>query len=392
MSLIPDSTVFHELSATRYMSAIGLMVLLYDHVLTFADEVKLIWTAPATYAKYIFLLNRYAVLGTLLAVAYETCGFVDSTFTDTGQHFIFTCSMLAIISVGIANLLILQRVVILWEHRPIVLKIMTVGFLASFIAQVATMIITLINLLPSISWSEAVGMCIATKSTPLLVAVWASPMLFEVFVLGSTALNALDRPRTIQLPIIKALHSDGLGFFLSITLFRILNLTFAAISRPSLTFLAVFFIWAMTTTILSRLLIHLRRTECRPHTSRASRPSSSPSSPADDDYLPSDDDDAYDDDAEEEYDLRRRSRAISPFGLVPLNRKPSGGSARSGYEYWDGDRDVYADRDADADGAHARALSADNPLEIAQIPRAHPYPYPYHYRKRAYDPNVRPWD
>ena len=39
-------------------------------------------------------------------------------------------------------------------------------------------------------------------------------MLFEVFVLGSTALNALDRPRTVQLPIIKALHSDGLGFFL----------------------------------------------------------------------------------------------------------------------------------------------------------------------------------
>ncbi len=52
--------------------AIGLMVLLYDHILTFADEVKLIWTAPATYAKYIFLLNRYTVLGTLLAVAYGT--------------------------------------------------------------------------------------------------------------------------------------------------------------------------------------------------------------------------------------------------------------------------------------------------------------------------------
>ena len=75
------------------------MVLLYDHVLTFGDEVQYVWSAPATYAKYIFLLNRYVVLGTLLAVAYgeqnsivwkhmfqlcstEMCGFVDSTFTD----------------------------------------------------------------------------------------------------------------------------------------------------------------------------------------------------------------------------------------------------------------------------------------------------------------------
>ena len=88
--------------------------------------------------------------------------------------------MLAIVSVGIANLLILQRVVILWEHRPvraclcppprvhthrpaitayralligmtsvwqIILKIMTVGFLVSFITQVVTMIVTLINIL-----------------------------------------------------------------------------------------------------------------------------------------------------------------------------------------------------------------------------------------------------
>ena len=78
------------------------MVLFYDHLLTLSDEIQFIWPAPATYAKYIFLINRYAVLGTLLAVAYgmrshclceddvltgfglvETCGFVDTTFTDT---------------------------------------------------------------------------------------------------------------------------------------------------------------------------------------------------------------------------------------------------------------------------------------------------------------------
>ena len=46
------------------------MVLLYDHLLTFGDEVQYIWSAPATYAKYIFLLNRYTVLGILIAVAY----------------------------------------------------------------------------------------------------------------------------------------------------------------------------------------------------------------------------------------------------------------------------------------------------------------------------------
>ncbi|KAJ8480737.1 hypothetical protein ONZ51_g6455 [Trametes cubensis] len=360
------SSAFHDLAATRYLSAVGLIVLFYDHCLTFADEVEYIWTAPATYAKYTFLLNRYAVLGTLLAVAYEMCGFVDSTFTNLG-YFIFSCSMLAIVSIGIANLLILQRVVILWEHRPIILKVMTVGFLLSFTLQVVTMVLTLVHVLPnhfcpsreaSIQWSDPLGMCIATQSSHILVAVWASPLVFEVFVLTSTALNALDRPRTVELPIIKALHSDGLGSFLAITCFRVLNLTLAALSRPSLTFLGVFFIWAMTTTVLNRLLLHLRRAECRPHSAFAL----DPSSPDFDPDLNSD----FDDMEAETWDYRR-SRAISPFGLIPLNGKRlSGDSAHSAHSAF-----------SDQERGHGRGLSA----EIA------PLPYVYHYRKRTPDPS-----
>ncbi|TBU39090.1 hypothetical protein BD309DRAFT_970438 [Dichomitus squalens] len=357
-------SMFHELTASRYMTAVGLMVLLYDHALTFGDEVQYIWSAPATYAKYIFLLNRYTVLGTLLAVAYEMCGFVDSSFTDTGcKQFIFTCSMIAVVSVGIANLLTLQRVVILWDHRPVILKIMTVGFVISFGAQVATMIVTLINMLPFITWNTSLGMCVATKSSHLLIGVWACPMVFELFVLGSTALNALDRPRTVELPIAKALQEDGIQFFAFIAALRILNIVFAALNRPSFIFLAVFFIWAMTTTILGRLLIHLRRTECRPP------PILDPHSEQYDPSLAVDvEADAY----IAEWD-RRRNRAISPFGLVPLNKRISNGSAHS----------------ARSDAESAWGNSPDNYDDVLHIA---PAPLVYHYKKRAHDPNVRPWD
>ncbi|CDO77707.1 hypothetical protein BN946_scf184969.g58 [Trametes cinnabarina] len=263
--------------------------------------------------------------------------------------------MLAIVSVGIANMLILQRVVILWEHRPIILKTMTVGFLLSFSLQVVSMVFTLLHVLPSIQWSEPVGMCIATKSSHILIAVWASPLVFEMFVLSSTALNALDRPRTLELPIIKALHSDGLGFFLAITCLRILNLILAALSRPSLTFLGVFFIWAMTTTILNRLLLHLRRAECRP----------SPSDPFSCEFETDGQGSDVDMVAAELWD-RRRSRAISPFGLIPLNgERLSEASTLSGY--------------SDQEQGHARGL-------LGEI---QPLPYVYHYRKRVHDPTSR---
>ncbi|OJT02382.1 hypothetical protein TRAPUB_7106 [Trametes pubescens] len=263
--------------------------------------------------------------------------------------------MLAIVSVGIANLLILQRVVILWEHRPIILKIMTVGFLLSFTLQVVTMVLTLVNVLPSIQWSAPLGMCIATKSSHILVAVWASPLVFEVFVLTSTALNALDRPRTVELPIIKALHSDGLGFFLAITCFRILNLTLAALSRPSLTLLGVFFCWAMTTTVLNRLLLHLRRAECRQVSSLAA-------------------DEASGDEELAEAGLwdPRRSRAISPFGLIPISKRMSSGSDHSA-------RSDDTDHEAGLGPGHRRGLSDLDGLV--------PPPFTYHYQKHVPDPS-----
>lgn len=50
-------------------SAVGITVLFYDHTLTFADEVAFIWTAPASFSKYTCLMNRYLVLGTLIALS-----------------------------------------------------------------------------------------------------------------------------------------------------------------------------------------------------------------------------------------------------------------------------------------------------------------------------------
>lgn len=64
------------------MIAVGLVVLLYDHVLTFADEVRLVWLAPRSLAKYAFLLERYLVLGTLLCVA---CGVYYTVFARPGK-------------------------------------------------------------------------------------------------------------------------------------------------------------------------------------------------------------------------------------------------------------------------------------------------------------------
>ena len=132
----------------------------------------------------------------------------------------------------------------------------------------------------------------------------------------------------------------------------------------------------MTTTILGRLLLHLRRTECRP-------PSSLTRDPASDQFgydpaliSPSTADADADPDMADtemaEWD-HRRERAISPFGLIPLAKRMSGGSAHSSASY--------PDVPVPARGVRTESLSEsfDDVIHIA--------PPAYHYRKRAHDPS-----
>ncbi|KAI0344551.1 hypothetical protein BDW22DRAFT_1326561 [Trametopsis cervina] len=249
----------------RYAAA-GLVILLYDYVLMFGDEVHLVWGAPRSFAKYAYLFNRYLVMVCMLVVTHEMCGFAMESYSDATallcQRLLFSISCLSLISIGLGNVLVLLRVVLLWDHRPIIFRLMTGGFLISFSIQAALMIITLMEMIPGVHWAPApLSMCVTTTNSPKLIGVWACPMLFEVLVLFSTVLNAFDRPHQAEVPVAKALYRDGIIYFCAVTCFRTLNLVFATLGRPSTTMLMVFFAWAATTTVLSRALLHIRKKE-----------------------------------------------------------------------------------------------------------------------------------
>ena len=78
----------------------------------------------------------------------------------------------------------------------VVLKLMVAAYLTSLIAQISTIIVTLLHILrqylrvhsycdddssqppypAGVTWSSIAGMCIASHSSRAIVAVWASPV------------------------------------------------------------------------------------------------------------------------------------------------------------------------------------------------------------------------
>jgi hypothetical protein len=94
-------------------------------------------------------------------------------------------------------------------------------------------------------------------------------MVFEILVLISTCWTVFARPRISDMHFVKALHQDGIVFFVSLTILRALNATFAAFGKPSLVMLAIFFVWSMTTLVLSRFILNVRHAEVKQALSRS---------------------------------------------------------------------------------------------------------------------------
>ena len=62
----------HVKTSVQESSGSGLVLLIYDHLLTFSDEVSLVWAARPSLAKKLFLVNRYMVLASQLGIAYRS--------------------------------------------------------------------------------------------------------------------------------------------------------------------------------------------------------------------------------------------------------------------------------------------------------------------------------
>lgn len=58
---------------------IGCVVLLWDHLLTFRDEIEYMWKLPLEFSKAVFLFNRYFVEVCL-------CFSLYSEFEDFSKH------------------------------------------------------------------------------------------------------------------------------------------------------------------------------------------------------------------------------------------------------------------------------------------------------------------
>lgn len=100
-----------------FVAIASFTVLCWDHIITFADEVALIWCKPKGFVGYLFLLNRYITpLGFVVNIVALT---LPTWSTESCRKFVRYEGSMAIIGVSIAQLIMLSRIYALYlGYRP----------------------------------------------------------------------------------------------------------------------------------------------------------------------------------------------------------------------------------------------------------------------------------
>ncbi|KAH7334329.1 hypothetical protein B0J17DRAFT_720738 [Rhizoctonia solani] len=115
-------------------------------------------------------------------------------------------------------------------------------------------------MIPQLAYSPLAGICAVSEKPVTLQAVWAAPLAFEILIFAMTLHKCLEHAKTqqLQVPLLRTLYRDGFLYFFVIVVMRILNLALWIVAPVSLIYLGLYFIWALITLLISRLLLNLR--------------------------------------------------------------------------------------------------------------------------------------
>lgn len=264
--------IVSDLAIVKYINGAALTLLVYDHILCMPEELQFVWGARWSIAKTLFLFNRYLVPISLVLVAHAFAGFGTEGLTDTYCKTAMSLfSILGLFSISAADVVVVLRVIVLWNRRsPVTFSMLFVLF-ATLAVSIISMAMAISQMHATTTFNRLLKICVVSQRPTSLAMVWGSSLVFDIFVLLLTVLNYLDRPRTAHGGAsMSVLYRDGIGFFLILSCLRAFTFVMALVAPLQFTHLGPFFAWPMVTLMLSRLIFNARKEEpsrCRQYDS-----------------------------------------------------------------------------------------------------------------------------
>ncbi|CAE6426000.1 hypothetical protein RSOLAG1IB_05872 [Rhizoctonia solani AG-1 IB] len=248
----------HHILASRCLAIAGFCILIYDHILTFPQEVELIWKQQRSWVSVFFVLNRYITPLVLIVDVYDKGGLADFLSQSFCVKWYFAESAWNLIAFSLIHALVALRVHAIWG-RPRWLSIaLSLLFVTYFLVTAVIAFKFEIDYAHTVAYNPLFRLCFADVS-PHLWTCWLPALIFESFVFIMTVIKAIEHSKNkVNTPVVHVLYRDGIIYFIVISLCSMFNMMVWLLAPPTLVALSKYFVLCVVPTMGARLVLNLR--------------------------------------------------------------------------------------------------------------------------------------
>ncbi|KIO19176.1 hypothetical protein M407DRAFT_150197 [Tulasnella calospora MUT 4182] len=162
------------------------------------------------------------------------------------------------------KVLLLPRVHALWDGRRSVVIGTYCLYVVAYCCHTVIALICAFQLVTHIHYDPLAKACVANHRPAMMAAIWAFVLTYEAALFVLTLIKVVEHRTSNQIhnPLMKSLHYGQIIYYVVIIAVRVFNLLIWNVLPPSLALLGLFFIWAMITTLVTRMMLHLRKAAC----------------------------------------------------------------------------------------------------------------------------------
>ncbi|KAH6908826.1 hypothetical protein BKA70DRAFT_253570 [Coprinopsis sp. MPI-PUGE-AT-0042] len=184
---------YRHVEITRYAHIASSSVIVYDHMITFGAEVDLIWAAPWSNGKILFILNRYYSLATVILDLY---GFFSPKLTPSvSLHFFQWQGWTGLVAAMLAQLILQMRIYAMYSLNKGILVFMVAAFLGSTLTSAWIMFNALASITRRSTFLHG-KFCFADGIPSHFWSFWLPLIAFETILCGLALVRGFQAVRT----------------------------------------------------------------------------------------------------------------------------------------------------------------------------------------------------
>lgn len=250
-----------DIALSRYLSAVGVTLVIYDWVLLFKVESQTIWPSRWTIPKALYYYIRIVTLPFIIFASYELMDFrpAFSQALCRAWPAIVTIPMFS--TFAASNWLFTLRLIALYKRKPWLIWFMRFFYFCTYAASFSMLILALFKYGETVDYFPQIKACGALEASPTFPAMFYAPAAYELLIFALTAHQAYKDASVItdssSAPFLIVLYRDGLVCFLVMLALRSWNIWLYAAEPISSLNVGVNIFWAVNTILSTRVYLNL---------------------------------------------------------------------------------------------------------------------------------------